>query len=166
MDAAYNLARWLTRNEHAADDLVQTAFMRAFMFFDGFRGGNARAWILTIVRNVYFTSLRQEQNEKVNDSFDEEVMDQMNNDGSSATYDVVPGPESIMANGDVKLRVTLGLLSLPNQFREVLVLKEIQELSYKEIAEIVDIPLGTVMSRLSRGRSMLRDYLKKYAQGV
>ncbi|HXA47783.1 MAG TPA: sigma-70 family RNA polymerase sigma factor [Burkholderiaceae bacterium] len=166
LDAAYNLARWLTRNDHSADDLVQTAYMRAFSFFDGFRGGDARAWILTIVRNAYFSSLRENRNEKEDVSFDEGVYDRICNDRNASAYDISNSPENAMADGDVKRMVNQALGSLPQQFREVLVLKEIQDLSYKEIAEIVDIPMGTVMSRLSRGRDMLRDYLKKHAVGV
>ncbi len=168
LDAAYNLARWLTRNEHNADDLVQTAFMRAFNFFDGFRGSDARAWLLTIVRNTYFTSLRDNRHERAAASFDEEELVQNANDGNernTSSYDIGKNPESMLAARDTKRLVNQALASLPQQFREVIVLKEINELSYKEIADIADIPLGTVMSRLARGRELLREYLAKYAVG-
>lgn len=165
LDAAYNLARWLTRNEHNADDLVQTAFMRAFKFFDDFRGSDARAWLLTIVRNTYFTSLRDNRHEQAEVSFDEEVHVQEADDLNHSSYDTGNNPESIVAARDAKRLVNLALERLPQQFREVIVLKEINELSYKEIAEIADIPLGTVMSRLARGRELLREYLAEYAVG-
>ncbi len=166
LDAAYNLARWLSRDEQNAEDLVQTAFMRAFNFFDGFRGEDARAWILAIVRNVYFTSLRDNQNEKNDVSYEEGMFDQVDNVTNPSAYDISNSPESVMACGDVKRVVNQALDNLPQQFREVLVLKELQDLSYKEIAEVIGIPIGTVMSRLSRGRDMLRESLKKHAPGV
>ena len=165
LDAAYNLARWLTHDDHNADDIVQMAVMRAFRFFDGYRGGDARAWLLTIVRNTYFTALRDTQHQLEESTFDEECYDRDGTDQNSSIYNIDTNPENLLAIGDVKRLVTQALESLPLQFREVVVLKEIQELSYKEIAEIVDIPLGTVMSRLARGREQLRKYLAKHVEG-
>ena len=165
LDAAYNLARWLSRDDHSAEDIVQIAIMRAFKFFDGFRGEDARAWLLTIVRNTYFTSLRDDQRGEGEVSFDEEFHDRDGADQNSSAYNIANNPEDILAERDVKRQVTKALESLPPQFREVLVLKEIEGMSYKEIAGIVGIPLGTVMSRLARGRELLRKYLKAHAEG-
>jgi RNA polymerase sigma-70 factor (ECF subfamily) len=167
LDAAYNLARWLTRNDQNAEDLVQMAFMRAFRFFDGFRGGDARAWVLTIVRNTYFGALRDNRHERDDVSFDEELHAQeMDADAQDASsYAMGNNPESIVAAQDVKRVVNQALERLPQAFRDIVVLKEIEDLSYKEIADIAGIPLGTVMSRLARGRKLLGQYLKKYAIG-
>lgn len=165
LDAAYNLARWLTRNDQHAEDLVQMAYLRAFRFFDGFRGTDARAWLLTILRNVYFTSLRDNRHEHADVSFDEDLHGQGMEQSEASPFDIGNSPESILASHDAKRLVNQALESLPLTFREVVVLKEIDDLSYKEIAEITDIPIGTVMSRLARGRKMLVDYLKKNGGG-
>lgn len=158
LDAAYNLARWLTRNDHNAEDLVQNAYLRAFRFFDGFRGDDARAWLLTIVRNTYFTSLREERHDQV--SFDEELLgaEEESADGPSMAGGVNP-EEAMMARDRVR-QVNRALEKLPPAFREVIVLKEMNDLSYKEIAEIAGVPMGTVMSRLARARKMLGEFLK------
>jgi RNA polymerase sigma-70 factor (ECF subfamily) len=165
LDAAYNLARWLTRNDQNAEDLVQVAYLRAFKFFDGFRGTDARAWLLTILRNAYFTSLRDNRHEDADVSFDDDLHGQGMEQSDASFYDIGNSPENVMVAHDTKRLVNQALESLPQTFREVIVLKEISDLSYKEIAEIADIPLGTVMSRLARGRKMLGDYLKKNAGG-
>jgi RNA polymerase sigma-70 factor (ECF subfamily) len=164
LDAAYSLARWLTRSEHNAEDLVQMAYMRAFRFFDGFRGGDARVWLLAIVRNTYYTWLRDNRHLHGDVSFDEDLHGQ-DGDGGTSPYDVGNNPEDIVAGQDLARVVNQALESLPQAFREVIVLKEIDDFSYKEIAEIADIPLGTVMSRLARGRKLLGDYLRKHAIG-
>jgi len=165
LDAAYNLARWLTRSDQNAEDLVQTAYLRAFKFFDGFRGTDARAWILTILRNVYFTSLRDSRHEHADVSFDEDIHGRAVEQLEGSPYDIGNNPEIVQAAHDTRRLVSQALESLPQTFREVIVLKEINDLSYKEIAEITDIPIGTVMSRLARGRKMLGDFLKKNAGG-
>lgn len=165
LDAAYNLARWLTRNDQNAEDLVQMAYLRAFKFFDGFRGTDARAWILTILRNAYFTSLRDNRHEHEDVSFDEDLHGQAMGQSEASSYDIGNSPESVLASHDTRRLVNQALESLPQTFREVIVLKEINDLSYREIAEITDIPIGTVMSRLARGRKMLGDYLKQNAVG-
>jgi RNA polymerase sigma-70 factor (ECF subfamily) len=165
LDAAYNLARWLTRNDQNAEDLVQMAFMRAFKFFGGFRGGDARAWLLTIVRNTYYTSLRDNKHEQADICFDEDLHGQDEQAQDASPYDIGNNPENILAARDAKRLVNQGLESLPQTFREVIVLKELDDLSYKEIAEIAGIPLGTVMSRLARGRKLLGEYLKNNAAG-
>lgn len=166
LDAAYNLARWLTRNDHDAEDLVQAAFERALKFFDGFRGGDARAWLLTIVRNTYYTSLRDGKHESRDVGFDEEI--HHHDDEAPVLWPsqgVSGNPESLLAGRDTKRIVNAALEKLPHSFREAVVLKEMEELSYKEIAEIAGVPIGTVMSRLARGRKLLVEYLKQCAAG-
>jgi RNA polymerase sigma-70 factor (ECF subfamily) len=159
LDAAYNLARWLTHNAHDADDLVQNAYLRAFRFADSFRGGDARAWLLTIVRNTYYTTLRDGQPQRGDVSFDEELH------GEEAGRRAENDPARIAAGRDTARTVNQALERLPPAFREVLVMKEMDDLSYKQIAQVADIPIGTVMSRLSRARRMLLDYLKQDAAG-
>ncbi len=158
LDAAYNLARWLTRNDHQAEDLVQNAFLRAFRFFDGFRGDDARAWLLTIVRNTYFTSLREERHDHV--QFDEEFLGAEDGEGDAMAMAGGTNPEEAAMTRDTQREVNRALEKLPPAFREVIVLKEMNDLSYKEIAEIAGVPLGTVMSRLARARKLLGDILK------
>src|SRR5213082_1997027 len=116
LNAAYNLARWLTRNEHDAQDVVQDAFLRAFKFFGGFHGGNSRSWLLSIVRNTAYTWLEKNRKHELT-VFDEQ---------------------------------------LPLEFREALILRDLEGMSYKEIAEMADVPIGTVMSRLARARKQLQ----------
>jgi RNA polymerase sigma-70 factor (ECF subfamily) len=156
LDAAYNLARWLTRNEHDADDLVQSAYLRAFRFADGFRGGDVRAWLLTIVRHTYYTALRDGQAQRGDVSYDEELHGEEQDDGAD--------PAAIAASRDTCRTVNAALAQLPQAFREVLVLKEMDDLSYKQIAEVTETPIGTVMSRLARARKLLLAYLKQGEQ--
>ncbi|MES2151937.1 MAG: sigma-70 family RNA polymerase sigma factor [Pseudomonadota bacterium] len=156
LDAAYNLARWLTRNDQDAQDLVQMAFVRAFRFFDGFHGGDARAWLLTIVRNTYFSALRDRRREDGDVGFDEAL---------HSDTSLPNNPATLFETRDAGRVVHQALDRLPRVFREIVMLKEIEDLSYKEIAEVVGIPIGTVMSRLARGRKLLADYLHEYASG-
>jgi RNA polymerase sigma factor (sigma-70 family) len=165
LDAAYNLARWLTRNDQNAEDLVQMAYLRAFKFFDGFRGADARAWLLTILRNAYFTSLRDNRHEAADVSFDEDIPVENGQKAELSSYDVGNSPENALASKDTTRMVNQALETLPPAFREVIVLKEMDDLSYKEIAEIAGIPIGTVMSRLARGRKLLGELLKNHATG-
>lgn len=153
LDAAYNLARWLTRNDHDADDLVQSAYLRAFRFAGGFRGGDARAWLLTIVRHTYYSTLRDSQAQRGDVPFDEALH-------GGVEYGSAADPADIAASGDVGRSVNAALARLPQAFREVLVLKEMDDLSYKQIAEVTETPIGTVMSRLARARKLLLGYLK------
>jgi RNA polymerase sigma-70 factor (ECF subfamily) len=149
-DSAYNLARWLTRTAADADDIVQEAYLRAFTYFDAFRGGDGRAWVLSIVRNTCFTWLHKNRAAEMSTEFDEALH-------SSAVEDV--NPEVLqLRRVDTEL-VREGLDKLPAEFREVLVLREMEDLSYKEIAEITGVALGTVMSRLSRARRRLHDLI-------
>ncbi len=160
LDAAYNLARWLTRNDHDAHDVVQEAYLRAFRFFAGFHGDNARSWLLAIVRNTCYTWMQQNRGLHVNASLDE-LLDSGEADAVLATVEPSgEGPERLMLRQDDKAMVNRALEQLPEVFREVLVLKELEELSYREIATITGVPLGTVMSRLSRARKILYRYLR------
>jgi len=147
LGTAYNLARWLTRNEHDAEDLVQEALLRAFKAFPGFRGTDARAWLLAIVRNACYTWLRRTRAQEVTTAFDEQV--------HTLDGDVL-NPERLVLQEADRTRVRQALEELPVEFREVLVLREIEGLSYKEIATVADIPVGTVMSRLARARGRLQ----------
>jgi len=153
LDAAYNLARWLTRNEQDAEDVVQEAYLRAFKFFDSFHSSDARPWLLTIVRNTYYTWLRHEQAHEPTTPFDEEL----NSIGSEAF-----NPEAIFLQSVDNQLLKQALESLPVEFREVMVLRELEGLSYKEIAHIIRIPLGTVMSRLARARKRLQHELTNH----
>ena len=151
LNAAYNLARWLTRDGHDAEDLVQDAFLRAFRSFETFQGnqGNdSRAWLLAVVRNTCFSWLRKKGGQPALE-FDEQMHSAVES----------PDAESILLN-----RAALGSLQaclerLPLEFREVIILRELEELSYKEISDIVRVPTGTVMSRLARGRKRLHECL-------
>jgi RNA polymerase sigma-70 factor (ECF subfamily) len=151
LDAAYNLARWLTRNDEDAQDVAQESFLRALRFFDGYQGGNMRAWLLTIVRNTCYTWLHQNRPPASAVEFDEEI----HSDEVSGSAD----PEiQVLANAD-KETVHRALSELPEIFREVLVLREMEGMSYKEIADVTSVSMGTVMSRLARGRTRLRESL-------
>ena len=152
LDAAYNLARWLVHNESDAEDLVQEALLRAFKSFSGYYGGNSRAWLLTIVRNTCYTWLQQKQvlrlAEPIEDKLDEVGLD-------------FADPEVLLVQRIDAQMVRQSLQELPIEFREVMVLREMEDFSYKEIAKVVDLPLGTVMSRLARGRKRLHALLAK-----
>jgi RNA polymerase sigma-70 factor, ECF subfamily len=145
LDAAYNLARWLTRNDADAADVAQEAFLRALKFFGGFRGGDTRAWLLTIVRNASYTWLRRNRVNELATPFDEETHTVESDD-----------PETILLEGGDREMLREALEALPAEFREVVVLRELEGLSYKKIAGIADVPVGTVMSRLARARKRLR----------
>ena len=160
MDAAYNLARWLTGNTHDADDVVQEAFLRAFKFFASFRGEDARTWILRIVRNTFYTQWRRARSRDESTEFDEEQH-------SPGGDDEIPGsaanPESIVSSAQDIALLDRALGDLPDEFREAIVLREIEDLSYKEIAATLDIPMGTVMSRIARARRLLLEGFERLA---
>ena len=150
LDAAYNLARWLIRDEQGAQDVVQEAYLRAFRFFSGFRGGDARAWLMKIVRNTCYTWLHANRPLQEAAEFDENF--------SLPDYHA-PNPEELLLQSDSRTLLHKALENLPASLREVLILREIEGLSYREIAEITSAPLGTVMSSLSRARGRLRQAL-------
>lgn len=161
LDAAYNLARWLTRHDQNAQDVVQEAYLRAYKFFDSFHGDDARPWLLAIVRNTYYTWLKQDHGATVQVSF-EEAMDSLDEEGIRSSEPPSDGnPEQLLMQHDDSQLIAQALEKLPMEFREVIILRELEDLSYKEIARIVDIPIGTVMSRLARGRKLLEEALKK-----
>ena len=146
LDAAYNLARWLTRNDHDAQDVVQEAYLRALQFFDSFRGEGGRGWLLSIVRNTCYTWLRKNRAAEAAEPFDEDI--------HSAGQDTKSPEKAALENADRRMLQT-ALGELPVEFREVLVLRELEGLSYEEIAAVASIPAGTVMSRLARARQRL-----------
>jgi RNA polymerase sigma-70 factor (ECF subfamily) len=153
LDAAYNLARLLTRNTHDAEDVVQESYLRAWRAFPGFRGGASRPWLLTIVRNTSFSWLRDNRARSDHAEYHE---------GLHVSPGATPEAESL---GNERARaVERCVQELPSDFREVIVLREMEELSYQEIAEITGVPRGTVMSRLSRARARLAECLK-YSAG-
>src|SRR5579862_4831310 len=153
LDAAYNLARWLVRSPQDAEDVVQEAYLRAFKFFGGYQGGDARAWVLKIVRNTSYTFLQKNRPADLAEEFDETIhttgTDRLGAHGAEAA--LLQSAESRMLHE--------ALDELPVNHREVLVLRELEGMSYKEIAEIMGVPIGTVMSGLARGRSQLRERL-------
>lgn len=146
LDAAYNLARWLVRNETEAEDVVQDAYLRAISHFDGFWGGDGRAWLLKIVRNACYDHLkRKDARGRIADFDEEHSVDRQ-----------TPDPETALLLAERNELLEKSLADLPVEFREILVLRELEQLSYRQIADIGDIPLGTVMSRLSRARQQLQ----------
>ncbi len=151
LDAAYNLARWLLRNDSDAQDLVQEACLRAYRFFDGFRGGNAKAWFLTIVRNTCLTWIEENRSRGTSVAFDENL----HSPDRAGNEPWAGNPETICLQNLETAALMRGLEQLPMEFREVLILCELEGCSYREISAIVNIPLGTVMSRLSRARAQL-----------
>jgi RNA polymerase sigma-70 factor (ECF subfamily) len=150
LDAAHNLARWLLRNEQDAQDVVQEAYLRAFKSFAGFHGSNGRAWLLTIVRNTSYTLLKKNRAVDLTTTFDEEI--------HATGYDSI-SPATILEHSEDAELITKAMDELPAEFREILTLRHLEGLSYKEIADIAQIPPGTVMSRLARARAKLRECL-------
>ncbi len=155
LDSAYNLARWLVRDPTLADDVVQDAMLRALKYFPGFRGDNARAWVLQIVRNVALTRLKGGAVAQA--AAAPETADELDVAVLSRIPNTSPEPEATLMREDDERLVQRLLAAVPVELRECLVLREIEELSYKEIARIVDVPVGTVMSRLWRGRKLLAE---------
>ena len=147
LDAAYNLARWLTRDEHAAEDVVQEAYLRAAKFFGTFRGGDGRTWLLTVVRRASYDWLAKSRAWAAAASFDEDV---------HGRADDSLNPEYLALRTADRQLLRRALEELPPEFREVTVLRELDGLSYQEIAAVTEVPVGTVMSRLSRARKQLR----------
>jgi RNA polymerase sigma-70 factor (ECF subfamily) len=146
LNSAYNLARWLTRNEQDAQDIVQETYLRAFKAYHRFRGGDARPWLMKIVRNVYYTSVERSSSRQFVD-LDEDLV---TNDPRSANA------EQLLIQESSAVLIRRALETLPTRSREILMLRELEGMSYKEISTIMDLPTGTVMSSLSRARARLR----------
>lgn len=161
LDAAYNLARWLCGNASDADDVVQEAFMRAFRFFDTFRGDTARPWLLAIVRRTWYTEWRRRASSHETVEFDD-TMDDTAFDGWSVGG---ADPQALLIRDEESKRVHEALALLPVEYREVLILRELEEMGYREIAIVADVPIGTVMSRLARGRRKLAALLMEAPGG-
>ncbi|WP_322033037.1 RNA polymerase sigma factor [Paraburkholderia sp. J76] len=162
LDAAYNLARWLSRNPGDAEDIVQEAFLRAFRFFDAFRGDEARPWLLAIVRRVWYDEWRRRAGAEEAAPFDELRDDAPLEGWETGSVD----PETLAIRDEDARYVQDALRRLPVEYREVLVLRELEELGYREIAAIASLPVGTVMSRLARGRRRLATLLAAYRGGA
>jgi len=152
LDAAYALARWLTRNDADAADVVQEAMLRAFRYFDTYREGDAKSWILRIVRRTCYSWLERNRPTDIVPLDDEEVLDKGDVNGPVATGNT----EALLQNRSDLRRLDVLIEALPAPLREVIVLRELQELGYREIAEVTGVPIGTVMSRLHRARAALR----------
>ena len=150
LDAAHNLAKWLLRDEHDAQDVVQEAFLRAFRSFTGFHGSDGRAWLLRIVRNTSYTLLKKNRVADLTTPFDEEI--------HVAGHESV-SPVTILEHSEDAELVREAMDELPVEFREILTLRHQEGLSYKEIADVAQIPRGTVMSRLARARAKLKECL-------
>jgi RNA polymerase sigma-70 factor (ECF subfamily) len=150
LDAAYNLARWLTRSDVDAEDVVQEACVRALRFFGGFRGDDARSWLLAIVRNSCYDFLRRRRPQELTDAFDEEI---------HTAVEQTHTPEALLLRRADRAMVRQALETLPLAWREVIILRELEGLSYKQIADVTGIKIGTVMSRLARARARLQQLL-------
>jgi RNA polymerase sigma-70 factor (ECF subfamily) len=152
LNAAHNLARWLTQNEQDAQDVVQEAYLRAFRFFDGYRGGDGKAWLLEIVRNTCRTWMGRQKQANAAEPFDE----------SSHSGGAQAGIEEALADREKSVVLRRCIDLLPAAFREVLVMRELEEMSYREIAEVAGVAIGTIMSRLSRARKRLEECAAKW----
>lgn len=146
LDAAYNLARWLLRNDHDAEDAVQEAYLRAYKAFPRFRGGDGKAWFMTILRNVCYTAIKRLRSHETPEPFDEEIHHPTGDSDAQEAFRQKANAETLKQ----------ALEKLPDEFREMIALHDLEGLAYKEIAMVVGIPIGTVMSRLARARGRLR----------
>jgi RNA polymerase sigma-70 factor (ECF subfamily) len=160
LDAAYNLARWLTRDPDQAQDVVQEAYRRAYQFFDRFQGDNARPWLLKIVRNTYYTGLKQAHAGYVHVAVEDHLPEVETTEWALGGEAAAGDPERTWLQQEDRQLITQALEQLPVEFREIVILRELEDLSYKAIAQLVDIPVGTVMSRLARGRKLLAHRLQ------
>ncbi|HEY7091440.1 MAG TPA: sigma-70 family RNA polymerase sigma factor [Tepidisphaeraceae bacterium] len=149
LDAAYNLARWLTGDEHDGQDIVQESFLRAMRGFDTFRGGDARCWLLTIVRNTYYTWLARKRGPREPLFVDDDDLFELPSDA--------PDPSAAAIRRADQQMLREAIEQLPPQYREMIVLRELEGLSYKEISTVASVPIGTVMSRLARARRVLAE---------
>jgi len=158
MPEAYNLARWIMKNESDARDVVQDAYLKAFRYFESFHGDSGRAWLLRIVRNVCYDALRARDSQRNIVSLDE--------DTAAEVPDSKPSPNVLAIQNSTKLRIREALEALPLEFKTVIILREFDGLSYKEISDIAGVPVGTVMSRLSRARRQLAALLQEEGENV
>ncbi len=150
MNGAYSLARWLTGNHEEAEDVVQEAYLHAFKSFDAYRGGNSRSWLFRIVRNAFYDSLRHKQHQRLAPLPEGRTED---------VTDPSPSPDvGLLQKADAEL-LNQAIAALPVEYREVFVMRDLEDCSYKEIADVAGVPLGTVMSRLARAREQVRKYL-------
>jgi RNA polymerase sigma-70 factor (ECF subfamily) len=150
LDAAYNLARWLARPPLDADDIVQDAVLRAWRAFDSVRGEDVKPWLLAIVRNCFLTAAGQVKRRQ-------DVPLGEGEEGDPGLVDAAPDPEAIAVQNDTSRQLDVLLAALPPDFREILVLREMEDMSYGEISQVLNIPIGTVMSRLARARAQLKE---------
>ena len=155
LEAAYNLARWLTRNDQDAQDVVQEASLRAFKYWKGFSGRDCRSWLLAIVRNTFYSWVRQRS-----------VQPELTETGEFDDVDDAPNPENLLLQNAGRDMLEAALADLPAEFREAIVLREMEGMSYKEIADITSVPIGTVMSRLARARKRMQIYLANAAARI
>ena len=160
LDAAYRLARWLSRSPSDADDVVQEAILRAFRGFDALRGSDVKPWLLTIVRNCHLTALKQQQRHAV-----VPLPEEHDTQDGPAMIATTPDPESTSIRLDEERTLDRLMSALPEEHREILVLREIEEMDYREIAAVTNVPIGTVMSRLARARAALKARWLQEAKG-
>jgi RNA polymerase sigma-70 factor, ECF subfamily len=156
LNAAYNLARWLMRNDHDAEDVTQEAYLRAFRFFDSFKGGDGKAWLLAVVRNTGRTWRRRTMGGETKVLFDERI---------HSAGDEIKDPERRLVEESKLGTLRECIELLPAEYREVVVMREMEEMSYKEISEAAAVPIGTVMSRVSRARKRLQDCAARRTKG-
>jgi RNA polymerase sigma factor (sigma-70 family) len=161
LDAAHNLARWLARSPADAEDIVQEAVLRAYRGFDGFRGSDAKPWLLAIVRNCFFTAAAETRQRRHVPLPEENAPHE-----ECALIDEAPDPELAAIRAGQSRRLDEIVATLPQEFREVLILREMEDLSYRDIAQVTGAPIGTVMSRLARGRALLKERWLRDVEGV
>jgi RNA polymerase sigma factor (sigma-70 family) len=157
LDAGFNLARWLLRDEAAAEDVVQEAALRAFRYFHSLEGDDARPWFLGIVRNACFSHLQQRRGRPEQSGYDDDALEALQLDAGLSA----PDPTAVLEQGRARWRIDAAIAALTPPLREVIVLREIEGLDYAAIARVAAIPIGTVMSRLSRARSSLKALLAR-----
>lgn len=160
LDDAMNLACWLCGNRADAEDIVQDAYLRAFKYFDRFQGGSARPWLLAIVRNACFSWMERNRSRRLVFVADAGVEAEAEADRQG---NASPSPEADMQHRESAVALNQAVAALPDEFREALILRAVQGLSYKEIAAVIDVPIGTVMSRLARARKLLLTNLQEIA---
>ena len=163
LDAAYNFARWLAGNTTDAEDVVQDAYLRAYRYFDAFQGGNFRVWLLTIVRNAFVTWVKENRSGRMVFVPDTPLAETADTD-ETAWGSKPRDPEALLMNSIDSQTLNRLMEKLPPRYREVLLLREVEDLAYKEIADVIGVPMGTVMSRLSRARLALRKLWLEHAE--